>query len=273
MRVLIFCMTILLGVLQGNPTVVAKFGPAECLWSEELKKGIWNASSFQSLLESEGIKREEMKPLEGDTTVPVLTLVTSEGEEIGSLGYLLISPEKYVDLIKEMLVIHSVCRSLTDLNAEELLHLYRKSQVFQMTSCMEKLLQAGLAQDTGVDFLIEHYAQLIKNHPRKAQKVKQEIRARKPHDLAAEWELALLSFQARREKMTHVAKIALPLVKFLRGFKTQGTDYGWRCCLVLAEFYRDKNDLKKARSYAQLAAQEAPSELKEMISTIGKEAL
>ncbi len=276
MKKAIFCIVTFFGVFQGNlwgnPKVVAKFGKSQCPWSEQLKQEVWNSSTFQALLDGAGIEREEKDPSEKDQNVPILILVSSSGEEIGSIGYLMISPEKYIDLLKEMLSIHSLCQTLDLLNAQQLLQLYRKSQVLHMTACEEKLLQAGLTKDSGVEFLIEHYAKIVKNHPRKAQKIKEEIRARKSQDPATEWELALLSFQARKEKMKDEKKIALPLEKFLKDYGSRDLDYAWRCHLVLAEFYRDKNRLEKARHHAKLAAEGAPTELKGMINEIGNAA-
>ncbi|MGH2612505.1 MAG: hypothetical protein ACRDFB_05590, partial [Rhabdochlamydiaceae bacterium] len=272
MKTIIFCIVTFFGVLQSSPKVVAKFGQSQCPWSEQLKQEVWTSSIFQALLEDAGIEREEREASEKDENVPILILFTSSGEEIGSIGHLLISPEKYVDLLKEMLTIHTLCQSLTHLNIQQLLQLYRKSQVLHMISCSDKLLQEGLTKDAGVEFLIEHYAKIVKEHPRRAQKIKQEIRMRKPHDSATEWELALLSFQARREKMEEESKVVLPLKKFLRDYGSKDQDYVWRCHLVLAEFYRDKNRLDKAKHHAKLAADGAPSELKGMIIAIGDEA-
>ncbi len=268
----IFCGTFF-GTLQAGPKVVAKFGQPQCPWSEQFKQEVWSSSTFQALLEGAGIEREEQEASEKDENVPALVLFTESGEEIGSIGYLLISAEKYVDLLKEMMTIHTLCQSLTSLDVPQLLQLYRKSQVLQMTSCSNKLLQEGLAKDTGVDFLIEHYAHVLKEHPRRAQKIKQEIRSRKPNDRETEWELALLSFQARRQSLQDVSKIVLPLEKFLRSFGSSDPEhaqgYAWRCHLVLAEFYRNKNLFDKAKHYAKLAADGAPAELKGMIITIG----
>ncbi len=270
MKTVILCIVTFFGVLNAGPKVVAKFGQSECPWSEQLKIEVWNSSTFQALLEGAGIERVESEAADGN--VPLLTLVTSEGEEIGSLGYLLITPEKYVDLFKEMLTIHTLCHSLDDFNAAQLLHFYRKSEVLNMTACSDKLLEAGLAKDTGVDFLIEKYSTIVKEHPRRAQKVKQQIRERKPDDSATEWELALLSFQARREKMNEDSKIVLPLVKFLKSYGSKDKDYAWRCHLVLAEYYRDRNLVEKAKHHAKHAAEGAPHELREMIINIGDEA-
>jgi hypothetical protein len=265
MKTVILCIMTFLGVLEAGPKVVAKFGPPECPWSEQLKREVWDSSLFQALLEGAGIAREEQGATQKDQDVPVLELLTDRGEVVGSLGYLLIAPEKYVDLLKEMLSIHSLCQALASINAEQLLELYRKTQVLNMTACAEKLFQEGLAKDTGVGFLIEHYAKTVKEHPHRAHKIKQEIRLRKPDDQAVEWELALLSFQARRETLQEVSKIALPLEKFLRNYGSQTRDYAWRCHLVLAEFYQDRNMPDKAQHHAERASSEAPAELKDLM--------
>lgn len=273
MKSIIVCTLTFLGICCGSaeaaPKVVVKFGTPECPWSEQFKKDVWNSSTFQALLDGAGIEKEVQEASIQDENLPSLALFTDNGEEIGSLGYLLISPEKYVDLLKEMMTIHTLCQSLEPLGPQQLLQLYRKAQVLHMTTSAEKLLLEGLAKDKGVDFLIEHYAHIVKEHPRRAQKIKQEIRSRKPDDRSTEWELALISFQARLQAQQEVSKVVLPLEKFLRDFGSTDSEYAWRCHLVLAEFYRDKNLLEKARHHAKLAAEGAPVELKGMIITIG----
>lgn len=272
MKSIILCMAIFLSVLNGSPKVVAKFGPSTCPWSEQLKKEIWNSSSLQALLDEASIQREEAESQDKEESLPVLVIFASDGEEIGRLGYLLISSEKYVDLIKEALSIHALSQSTAELDVQQLLHLYRKAHVLDMKKTEEKLLQEGVAKDTGVDFLIEQYAACAKTHPRKAQKVKREIRARKPHDAATEWEIALIAFQARKERLHDLSMIALPLEKFLRDFESSYPDYAWRCHLILAEFYKDKKLAEKTRFHARKAIQGAPNDLKETITIMGEEA-
>ena len=94
MKTAIFCIVTFFGVLQGNlwgsPKVVAKFGQSQCPWSEQLKQEVWNSSTFQALLDSAGIEREEKESSEKDQNVPILILLSSSGKEIGSVGYLMI---------------------------------------------------------------------------------------------------------------------------------------------------------------------------------------
>ena len=255
MKTIIFCM--LTCVLQAGPVLVAKFGQPECPWSEQLKKEVWNSSTFNSLLEAEGIEKDEVAATPEDRDLPVFTLLTDEGDEMGSLGFLLISPDKYVDLFKEMIAIHQVCFSKAELTTEQRLHFYRKAQLLHMTACEEKLMSEGLQQDTGVDFLIEQYAKVVKEHPRRAHKIKQEIRQRMPEDAATEWALALISFQAKQ--------IVQPLEKFLRDYGMD-QNYAWRCHLVLSEFYRENNQLEKSKHHAKHALDGAPIEIKGVIA-------
>lgn len=260
MKSLFLCTMTFVCTLGAAPKVVAQWGSTS--GSEQLRQEVWNSSMFQALLEENGIEREEK---EGST--PLLTVYAEDGEEVGSVGYLVISPEKYVDLFKEMLATYTLCHALSPLSAEQLLPLYRKAQLFHMTACQEKILREGLAKDSGVEFLIEQYAHLVKKHPRKAQKIKEEIRSRKPSDAATEWELALLSFQAKRETTQAISKVVLPLKKFLRRYGNN-QEYSWRCHLVLAEFYKGKHKLEEARRHAVLAGENSPSDLKEMLQSI-----
>lgn len=261
---IIFCILTLFWSLEAGPTVVAKFGPQECPWSEQLKKEVWNSPAFNTLLEAEGIEKNEVTAQAEDQDLPIFTLFSSQGEKIGSLGFLLITPENYVDLFKEMISIHQLCFSKTELTTEERLHFYRKSQHLHMTECEETLLREGLQQDAGVDFLIEKYAKVIKDHPRRAHKIKKEIRLRKPEDSETEWALALISFQAKRDKLNNHAQIVHPLEKFLRHY---GVDHNcaWKCHLVLAEFYKETHQLEKSKQHAEYAIDGAPIEFKRII--------
>ena len=168
-----------------------------------------------------------------------------------------------------MLAIHELCQNIDKLSLSQLLQFYRKCQVLNMQVCEEKILQAGLALDTGTDFLLEQYAKVGPKHPKQAQKLKKEIRARKPNSAQIEWQLALLTFQANIEKKTDVNEIVKPLQKYLRRYGDVDKDSRWRCHLILAEFYKDKNIIEKARFHAQLAMKDAPDELKQMIAPLG----
>ena len=138
-----------------------------------------------------------------------------------------------------------------------------------MKACEEKILKAGLALDTGTDFLLEQYAKVCQKHHKQAQKIKAEIRTRKPDSVQIQWQLALLAFQGKIEKMREVDDIVKPLTRYLRRYGDQDKDNRWRCHLILAEFYKDKNLIEKAKLHAQLAMADAPEELKQMIAPLG----
>jgi hypothetical protein len=199
----------------------------------------------------------------------MLVLFSSQGEEIGRLGFLVIPSEKYVSLFQEMLSIHELCQNINKLSLSQLLQFYRKCQVLNMKACEEKILTAGLALDTGTDFLLEQYAKICKQHPKQAQKIKAEIRTRKPNSVQVEWQLALVAFQGKIEKLREVDDIVKPLNRYLHRYGDQDKDNRWRCHLILAEFYKDKNIIDKAKLHAQLAIADAPDELKQMIAPLG----
>jgi hypothetical protein len=168
-----------------------------------------------------------------------------------------------------MLAIHELCQNPDQLTVSQLLQFYRKCQVRNMKTCEEKILQAGLAKDPGTDFLLEEYVKVCKNNSHKAQKVKAEIRKRKPGSAAIEWQLVLVSFQSKAESMQDVQKIVKPLRQYLRHYGDKDRDNRWRCHLILAEFYKNKNIMDKARLHAQQAILDAPEELKQMIVPLG----
>jgi hypothetical protein len=256
----IFCWT---NALFGQPMVKGVFGGENCPWSKQLQEEVWNSSTFQAILTTAGIGIKEEKTVEKE--MPVLILVDSKGDEIGRLGFLMIPPEKYASLFKEMVSIYELSQNLGELNVNQLLIFYRKCQVLNMQRCEAKILERGLAIDTGTDFLIESYAKLCKDHPRKAQKLKSEIRKRKPNSPAIEWQLALLSFQAKNENGAAPKEAAKPLEKYLQHYGDLDQDSRWRCHLVLAEFFREKNLVDRARHHAELAVKDAPDDMKEMI--------
>lgn len=253
-----------ISLLWSEPKVIGIFG--DCPWSQELREDVWETPSFQALLTAAGIKKEE-QVASNEPETPMLVLMSSQGEEVGRLGFLVIPTEKYVSLFQEMLSIHE--QNIDKLDLKQLLGYYRKCQVLNMKTCEEKILKAGLALDSGTDFLLEQYAKLAKKQPKEAKKIKAEIRVRKPNSPEIEWQLALLAFQTRIEKMKEVDDIVKPLKSYLSRYSDQDKDNRWRCHLILAEFYKDKNIIDQAKIHAQFAMIDAPEELKQMIAPLG----
>jgi len=256
-------------LLWSEPKVVGIFGGGSCSWSQELREDVWETPSFQALLTAAHIKKEEQIASQNEPETPMLVLYSSQGEEIGRLGFLVIPSEKYVSLFQEMISIHELCQNVDKLSLSQLLQFYRKCQVLNMKACEEKILTAGLAMDTGTDFLLEQYAKVSKKHYKQSQKIKAEIRARRPNSAPIEWQLALLDFQGRIEKLREVDDIVKPLQRYLSRYGDQDKDNRWRCHLILAEFYKDKDLIDKAKFHAQLAIADAPDELKLMIAPLG----
>jgi hypothetical protein len=267
MKKLILFILSSVSLLWSEPKVIGIFGEKSCSWSQELREDVWETPSFQELLTAAGIKKEQQPASQKEPETPMLVLISSQGEEIGRLGFLVIPTEKYVSLFQEMLSIHEL--NIDKLNLSQLLHYYRKCQVLNMKGCEEKILKAGLALDSGTDFLLEQYAKVSKKHPKQAQKIKAEIRVRKPNSAEIEWQLALLAFQCRIEKMREVDDIVKPLKSYLSRYGDKNKESRWRCHLILAEFYKDKNIIDKAKLHAQFAMNDAPDELKQMIAPLG----
>jgi hypothetical protein len=154
------------------------------------------------------------------------------------------------------------------LEKEQLLVMYRKAQLFQMKEYEDRLLEIGLSKDPAVDFLIEKYAKELKAHSRKAHKIKSEIRKRTDQSIEAEWEMALLLFEARKKKYQDTVRIAAPLEKFLRRYGSSDPKTLWKCYFVLAEFYKSRGDLQKADQNVEGALRGAPTELHSFISRL-----
>ena len=255
MKAVILGTLLLFSQLQAGPKVVAKFGPQNCPWSEELKKEVWETSSFQALLQGAGLKREESIPTSVNESLPVLILISETGEEIGRLGFLPIPPEKYVDLLKEMLSVDTLSHALSSLDTTQLLHLYRKAQLLHMTKSEKAILREGLIKDSGVDFLLAKYATLVEAHPRKARSIKKEIRLRQEKTAPIEWELALLNFEAHKNPQT--------LQKFLKRF--EHSEYTWKCHFLLAEYYLGQREEEKGRFHVDEVRRLAPEEFKKLL--------
>lgn len=257
MKLLLICICFFTLDLFATPTVVGIFGGETCPWSKQLQEEIWSHPGFQRVLQEGDLKQEVRKASSQESETPVLILVSSEGEELGRVGYLLVPPEKYGQLFLEMLQIEKISRHLTGLNVDQLLTLYKKCQILNMYRCSEKILKVGLEQDPGVDFLVEQYIKICKDHPRKARKVKKEIRRRKPQTAHVEWQMAVAIFEAYQK--------AKPLEKYLRRFGDQDLDSRWKCHLILAESYKERSQTDRASYHLKEAIAEAPEELKTLI--------
>ncbi len=245
----LFCVTL----LQAQPTIVGVFGGENCPWSKQLRKDVWQSPPLQ------GFNRKEESSPQPET--PVLILRSSDGKEIGRLGFLMIPAEKYASLFKEMIDLYAL--NFDKLPVAELLGYYRKSGVLNMTATQSKILKIGLEKDRGTDFLLEKYGALCKDHPRQAKKIKQEIRERAPQSSSVEWQLAVIAFQAKKETLNDPKLIGRPLEKFVSRYKT--SENQWKGHLLLSEFYEDKNQLRKAAFHRKQAQLGAPQELKGLI--------
>ena len=152
MKWLIFFICFGIQALLAEPRVVAIFGGSSCPWSKQLQDDIWDSAAFQTVLEKSGIQREIRKAAGSEAETPILILLSSKGEEIGRLGYLIVPPEKYGELFNEMLQIDKISHHLNQLTADQLLILYRKCRLLNMQVCGEKILEAGLL--LGSSFLV-----------------------------------------------------------------------------------------------------------------------
>ena len=269
MKRVIFSIFFLTHALWSQPTVVAVFGSPTCPWSFQLQEEVWKSASFQTLLKEAGMQPRVRKATGSEPETPLLMLLSSQGKEIGYLGYLPIPPEKYVALFEEMLQIENLTLHLKNPTVEQLLLLYRKSRLYNMRASEEKLLNAGLALDPGVHFLLEHYAKLCKDHPRKAKKIKEEIRKRSPASSSVEWQLATLLSEAKHERGEELKEIIRPLEKYLRRYGDQDIDLRWKCHLLLGEIYQEKNQLQQAKDHFRQAVEEAPVEVQSMMQPLG----
>ena len=100
MKKLIFLILSSVSLLHSEPKVVGIFGGESCPWSKELREDVWETPSFQALLTEALIKKEEQPASKNEPETPMLVLYSSQGEEIGRLGFLVIPTEKYVSLLK-----------------------------------------------------------------------------------------------------------------------------------------------------------------------------
>lgn len=256
---ILICWT---SVVFSAPTVIGVFGGENCPWSKQLRTEVWESSAFRAGLDASQVMVREERRDEPQTPVLILE---ENGKEIGRLGFLMIPPEKYAALFKEMVSIHDLCRNLNKLSVPQLLLFYRKTQVLNMKACEMQILEQGLRIDQGTDFLLESYAKLCKKHPRRAQKIKTEIRKRSPDNAEVEWQLALISFQAKHESGADPNVAALPLEKYLKRWGDQYPENSWRCHLILAEFFKEKNVPEKAAQYLALAVAQAPADLEGLL--------
>jgi hypothetical protein len=258
---LLLCICLLTAALKADKTVVAIFGSEACPWSQELQEKVWGEETFQTLMQAKGFETKALPASGKEPETPILKLYL-QNKEIGYLGYLPIPPEKYVALFEEMVEIENLALHQSCLNCEQLLILYRKSCLYNMPA-QEKLLKAGLAVDKGESFLLEQYALLCKDHPRKAKKVKEEIRKRSSQNAPIEWRLATLVAEAKKERGEELAVYVKPLRKFLRTYSDP--EFAWRCHLLLSEYYFEQNQTQEGKFHEEKALKDAPAEIKAMI--------
>lgn len=262
MRELFLVVLLYSSFLVGGPVVTAHFGAADCPWSQQLREKVWDTPSFRTILENAAIQLQEGSLCESEEPCPALIVYHASGDKIGHLDSIMVGPEGAAQAIIDMVSLEASLRSsLAEVSSEALIHLYRKAQLFHMDLWAERLLDEGMGRGDSVAFWLEGYAQHIQAHPRRARKLKQQIRALWPDQVAVEWELALLAFRAHHQDRY--------LNKFLRRFGEKYPDYAWRCHVLLMQYYRDRQEFAKADKHAQQAWAGAPESLQHWVSPEG----
>ncbi len=245
MRKLLFFALLPLFLLGGSPTLMVFMRPDTCPWCGKFEEEILSQKSFQESVEGKiVIQRSSSLELEDKfniTEVPTLVMLSSEGEEITRLGYIPLSPEGFAEHLLKICASYAALQSemenLANLDAKQMEMLYHKVAAIPCDKWKTKILEVGLAQDSGIFFLLEKYAVLKNDHSKKAHEVREKILERdKDHAQGARLQIAIIDAEARLSNNQPISSVIKPLKRYIDKFGEQEKEHLWRAHFSLPQY-------------------------------------
>ena len=270
MRKLLFFALLPLFLMGSSPTLMVFMRPDTCPWCGKFEEEILSKTAFQESVQGKIIiQRSTSLELEDKfniTEVPTLVLLSSEGEEITRLGYIPLSPEGFAEHLLKIcagyIALKPEMENLNNLDSQKLQTLYQKLMAIPCDPWKARVLEAGLAKDAGVFFLLEKYASLKNNHSKKAHEIREQILER---DKGARLQIAVIDTEARFTNNQPISSVIKPLTRYIEKFGEQEKEHMWRAHLFLAQYLIRGEQFEEALKHATAALKLAPEMDKQQI--------
>ncbi len=278
--------------VSEKPLLIAFMGSDWCPWSQKLEEDVLTQADFlkeikekfhlvwldfPENLQGASINAEvaALKEKFKIEEFPSLILLNPSLEAISKVGYLPLSAQEFARHLKQILQndqeVREVMqkRDLCTLTSDELQDLYKKVEIINSATYRDKILQAGLQVDKGTFFLLQNYAQFLKEGKKKdaqALDFREKIIERDPKNLNGSlFQLAVLDFETRAKRLKKKANpqsAIRPLLEFVQQFGSKDKENGWKAEMMMAQFLFTKNRAKEALEHAKASYISAPDNVK-----------
>lgn len=211
---------------------------------------------------------------------PILILLDSQQQKIGSIGYQSGGGTKYAaslfKMVNDYMSYKQKMQSLNQhsLSGEELKNLYEKALEIDQLNDANKIVKEGMQSDLRQFFLIERYHFLADEgliHHEEATTLRQQLLASDPQNThLTHYKVAVIDFEASCEEMereNYSAELTVaPLVQYISKFGGQDKENLWRLQMIISQVFLDKNKIPEALQHAKSSYDAAPPNVQPEIS-------
>ena len=270
---------------ENKPIVLACMESDFCPWSQKMFDEILSQKIFSSAMREESIlwlcrmraegnaKEERLREKYKIEECPVLLLLDPNGREFARFEYLPLEPQVFADhLLEAISDFKEICIALKEERGKSApkrwQELYHKSKRFSSIDFKKLVLERGIAEDPGVDLLLEKYAFALEQSGRKsslAKTCKKRLIARDPENrLKVHYKIAMAEFHAAAHTKKSSKKILKPLMHYLAHF--QDKENIWNVEMTIAQFLFKEQRKQSALDYANRAYSQCPESMQEEIA-------
>ncbi len=209
---------------------------------------------------------------------PCLLLLSSDEREvfrISSFGS--ISGSALADhlcyIVESDATLRRVFPQLASLSMEDLVTYYQLAEELSRRDFMASALEYGVKGEHPF-FLTEKFRLLVsagKMDSLECQNIKERLLQQDPDNAQTHFTVALIEFQelakrAREGAHQEVSQVVAPLEKYLQLFGQSNQENKWRVEMMIAQFYLESDQWSNALKHAEVAFENAPTEMRAPIS-------
>lgn len=207
--------------------------------------------------------------------LPCLLLLSPSGREIYKLGSLgNESGDTLADSLCHFLEIdrdlQDVTPKISSLSMEDLQKYYHLAEELARTDFITQALEIGVSHDNEF-FLIENFRLLVSQGEMDSENCQfTKERLLKTQSAETHFTIALVEFQelakrAQEGRIQEIGQVIAPLQNYLSLFG-EDLENKWRIEMMIAQFYLDFDQWKRALEHAEVAFEAAPTEVRSDIS-------
>ena len=279
----------------SKPALVLFTGSDWCSWCVKLEQEVFNKPEFAEAVGDRFVfikldfpinnplpatQTARNKALQKQYAVqgfPMLVLLDSKQQKIGSVGYRPGGPKAYADYLMSMVGNFAAYQQhLQNLNAptmsgNDLKQLYEQATIIGRTDDAMQILAVGITSDQEHFFKLEKYRLLAeqgKFNDAETKQLRGALLTADPNNLKlTHYQIAVIDFEAMNKMTENQGLTASSLIEYTEKFGTQDKDNLWRIQMIISQIYFDQDNVTEALRYAQLSHQTAPTAARSEIAS------